>query len=106
MTDTPAMKLDARPDRIDLRDRMYQPPLRNLVPQYPSAAIVERFFPLYAEHDMVLDQGHEGACTGFGLAAMVNYLFWRRDLSLTLKHADTSDPSLEFSPPPKVSESP
>jgi hypothetical protein len=27
---------------------------------------------------MVLDQGKEGACTGFGLSATINYLLWRR----------------------------
>ena len=32
--------------------------------------------PLYDRTNMVLDQGEEGACTGFGLAAVVNYLKW------------------------------
>jgi len=26
---------------------------------------------------MILDQGTDGACTGFGLAAVINYLFLR-----------------------------
>jgi hypothetical protein len=30
--------------------------------------------PAYAEAKQVLDQGEEGACTGFGLAAVINYL--------------------------------
>src|SRR5690606_17219884 len=28
--------------------------------------------------DLILDQGQEGACTGFGLAAVINYLLWVR----------------------------
>lgn len=103
MNKTPTIKLDARPDRIDLRDRMYQPPLRNLVPEYPSADLVERYLPRYASHGMVLDQGHEGACTGFGLAATINYLFWRRNLNLALTQADASEPVPDFEPPSKVS---
>ena len=31
-----------------------------------------------AADGMILDQGQEGACTGFGLAACVNYLHWER----------------------------
>jgi hypothetical protein len=70
--------LDARPDRLDLRDFPYRPPLRNLPPEYPEAAALKRSFPRYATDKMVLDQGKEGACTGFGLAAVVNYLRWSR----------------------------
>jgi hypothetical protein len=70
--------LDARPDRLDLRDFPYRPPLRNLPPEYPEAAALKRSFPKYASDKMVLDQGMEGACTGFGLAAVVNYLRWSR----------------------------
>ncbi len=93
-------KLDARPDRIDLRDRQYMPPLTSLEPEFPSSKIVEEFFPKYAEDHMVLDQGREGACTGFGLAAMINYLFWRREI----EHIFEEDRNImDFSPPPKVS---
>src|SRR5436190_17894379 len=70
--------LDARPDRLDLRDFPYRPPLKNLPPEYPDAATLKRSFPRYAADKMVLDQGTEGACTGFGLAAVVNYLRWSR----------------------------
>jgi len=69
-------QLDARPDRIDLRDRPYEPPLRSLDPEFPPNEYVNKYFPLYK--DLVLNQGKEGACTGFGLAATINYLFWRR----------------------------
>jgi hypothetical protein len=56
--------LDAFPDKIDLEDWPYQPTLRAL----PSELINIPFVPA------ILDQGTEGACTGFALAAVVNYL--------------------------------
>lgn len=67
--------LDARPDRVDFRDRPYQPPLRPLPPAYPPQDDIEEFFEEYARTN-ILNQGREGACTGFGLAAMINYLYW------------------------------
>lgn len=73
---------DARPDRIDLRDRIYSPRLVSLPPQWPDAALIKKYFPLYAP--LVLSQGKEGACTGFGLAAVVNYLVWRKALAVLL----------------------
>lgn len=63
---------DARPDKIDLRDRLYQPRLMNLPALYPDTKLVSAHFGNY--QSLVLDQGQEGACTGFGLAAMINYL--------------------------------
>ncbi|HIP40242.1 MAG TPA: peptidase C1 [Desulfocapsa sulfexigens] len=71
-------QLDARPDRIDLRDRSYQPPLKSLEPEFPPANWVTDYFQMYKS--LVLDQGQEGACTGFGLACTINYLLWRRAL--------------------------
>lgn len=56
--------LDAVPDRIDLRDWMYQPALAPL----PSALVNCSRVP------EILDQGREGACTGFALAAVINFL--------------------------------
>jgi hypothetical protein len=88
--------LDARPDRLDLRDFPYRPPLRNLLPEYPDAATLKRAFPRYAADKMVLDQGQEGACTGFGLAAVVNYLRWSR-IQLAKRGRSRK------TPPPKVS---
>jgi hypothetical protein len=70
-------RFDARPDRVDLRDREYQPRLKSLPSQYPGAQEVRRYLPMYEEDRMILDQGKEGACTGFGLAAVMNYLLWR-----------------------------
>jgi len=69
--------LDARPDRLDLRDREYRPPLLSLPDAWPLEKDYERLFQIYKEHNMILDQGKEGACTGFGLAAVINYLFIR-----------------------------
>jgi hypothetical protein len=71
-------RFDARPDRIDYRDLEYRAPLVSLPDRYPSQALIDRYFPQYSKHGMVLDQGTEGACTGFGLAVVVNYLRWAR----------------------------
>lgn len=55
--------VDVVPDAPDLRDRMYEPALIDLqVKVHPPVGIT------------ILDQGQEGACTGFGLAAVINYL--------------------------------
>lgn len=67
-------QFDARPDRIDFRDLPYRPRLVSLPDKYPTDQLIRDFFPYYAP--LVLDQGKEGACTGFGLAAVVNYLRW------------------------------
>ena len=69
--------LDARPDRVDLRDRPYQPRLRSLPLQYPPPVDIARYLARYQQDQMILDQGSEGACTGFGLAGVVNYLRWK-----------------------------
>jgi hypothetical protein len=69
---------DARPDRLDFRDKTYLPPLRSLPPCHPSDADIERFMAPYAAGGMILDQGQEGACTGFGLACVINYLLFVR----------------------------
>lgn len=66
--------LVARPDRVDFRDRPYAPPLRSLPPVWPPKNIIDRNLKSYA--DYILDQGSEGACTGFGLAAVINFIFW------------------------------
>lgn len=59
-----ARKFDARPDTVDLRDRVYQPTLRLLKQAVDNRPGVPK----------ILDQGSEGACTGFALAAVINYL--------------------------------
>lgn len=57
-------KLDVHRDSTDFRDRIYEPALiplkREIVPKPNDVT--------------VLDQGREGACTGFGLAAVINFL--------------------------------
>jgi pimeloyl-ACP methyl ester carboxylesterase len=59
--------LDALPDSIDFRDINYIPTLVRV----PPVSDLEE----YIKHDIpVLDQGTEGACTGFGLATVANYL--------------------------------
>ena len=75
-----SMKLDARPDRLDLRDLPYRPPVRSLPEVYPSDEKVQELLTQYVADDLILDQGQEGACTGFGLACVINYLLWRRHL--------------------------
>lgn len=90
-------KLDARPDRIDLRDREYLPPLKALLPEFPPADYISEYYPLY--RSLVLDQGSEGACTGFGLACTINYLQW---CQVVLQNARTKRIT-EKDLPPQVS---
>ncbi len=60
--------LDAVSDIPDIRDRMYEPMLIQLKNKMDPPGNIA-----------VLDQGREGACTGFGLAAVINLLNMRRD---------------------------
>lgn len=63
--------LTARRDTVDFRDKMFVPTLVE-VPESKS-------LDSYLECDpWILDQGEEGACTGFGLAAVANYLLATR----------------------------
>jgi len=73
---------DARPDRLDFRDLPYSPPLRSLPPCSPAQADLAKYLKSYVAQGLVLDQGSEGACTGFGLACVVNYLLWLQHLAL------------------------
>lgn len=58
---------DARPDTVDFRDRMFEATLVEVPPRISLADYQQWKVP-------ILDQGHEGACTGFGLATVANYL--------------------------------
>lgn len=70
--------LTARRDTPDLRDRPYLPPPANLHDAFPPDALVREWLPRYTRAGLILDQGQEGACTGFGLACVVNFLRWRK----------------------------
>ena len=62
--------LKARKDPVDLRDFYYEGSLLEL----PQSIDNRRKIP----HQIEMDQETEGACTGFGLAAVVNYLLHNR----------------------------
>ncbi len=96
-------RLDTRPDRIDLRDRKYLPPLRNLIAEYPPAMVLGQAVPLYQQHKMILDQGQEGACTGFGLAATINALLWQQKM-LHIGSDGQLAVNEDLAPPEKVSQ--
>ncbi len=53
--------LNVLSDAPDIRDRAYEPALIALAREVKSPA-----------NRVVLDQGVEGACTGFGLAAVID----------------------------------
>jgi papain like protease len=59
-----------RPDPPDLRDRLYNPILRVLEPEFNTRP--------YDDPRLVKDQGTTPACTGFALAAMVESLTFKR----------------------------
>ena len=77
--------LDARPDRLDLRDLPYRAPLRSLPSHFPTNEQLNALLPGYVAAGLILDQGSEGACTGFGLACVVNHMLWRRHVQLKAK---------------------
>jgi predicted chitinase len=64
-------RFDARPDTLDFRDLMYVPTLVEVPTHVPLGDYLDCNVP-------ILDQGTEGACTGYGLATVANYLLLRR----------------------------
>ena len=73
-TDTPERTFDAMPDRIDERDWFYRPGLTAL----PDMIVNCDHVPT------ILQQGKEGACTGYALAAVINYLLAGRTSRATV----------------------
>ena len=65
-----------KPDAADLRDRLFMPAAVSLPNEYPSEENVGKFLPAYTAAKLILNQGKEGACTGFGLTCVINYLRW------------------------------
>ncbi|RVI87555.1 peptidase C1 [Sinorhizobium meliloti] len=68
---TVARTLDALPDTIDFRDAIFVPTLIRVQAQTALQGYRDLKIP-------VLNQGREGACTGFGLATVANYLLRAR----------------------------
>jgi len=62
---------NVRPDTLDFRDKLFVPTLTE-VPTRIELKDYEKF------KVPILDQGTEGACTGFGLATVINYLSIKR----------------------------
>jgi len=67
-TSTDNYQLNAISDLPDVRDLLYQPAL---------TAVKDFIDP--PDDLFILDQGQEGACTGFGLAATINHLYQRTE---------------------------
>ncbi len=65
---------DARPDTLDFRDRMFVPTLIEVPEELSMNAYENRL----RGKALILDQGEEGACSGFALAATCNYLLRTR----------------------------
>ncbi|MDA8433573.1 MAG: C1 family peptidase [Nitrospiraceae bacterium] len=64
-------KLNVRPDTLDFRDKMYQATLVEVPVRIALTDYLKFRVP-------VLNQGTEGACTGYGLATVVHYLLRAR----------------------------
>lgn len=63
--------LDTRPDTLDFRDQLYEATLVDV----PARIDLEEYRKLNIP---ILDQGREGACTGFALATVAHYLLAKR----------------------------
>lgn len=71
----PERVFDAARDTVDFRDKMYVPTLVEVPTEIP----LEHYRTRYGKRKPpVLDQQSEGACTGFGLAAVANFLLHTR----------------------------
>ena len=72
-TTTVSRTFNVRRDPTDFRDLMFVPTLIEVPTLVPTSDYLRYKVP-------VLDQGTEGACTGFGLATVANYLLLRRQV--------------------------
>lgn len=79
--------LNTHPDLPDLRDRIYEPALLDLK---------IKLGPPDPGDSPVLDQGREGACTGFALASIVNLLNARRRASAALAPPQRVSPRMLY----------
>jgi hypothetical protein len=70
--------LDARPDTVDFRDQIFVATLVEVPSERPLAAYKREYKRATGHEVPILNQGEEGACTGFGLAALCNYLLGTR----------------------------
>lgn len=66
-------------DAPDIRDRIYKPALIRVSDSYPDD--LSRDLHQWKHGQTILDQGNEGACTGFSLAAVINELYRRRGVA-------------------------
>jgi len=76
----PQFKRSVVPDQVDLRDRIYQPP----VAHRPAPVMLPR-----VQLD-VLDQGATNACTGFSLASVVRFLLLAQQQESSAPRAGTA----------------
>jgi predicted chitinase len=67
---------DTRKDPPDLRDRLYQPPPMLMPAAHPAESDVGSKFKDYGS--LVMDQGEDSSCTGYGLACVINFARWQR----------------------------
>jgi len=77
---------DVQRDSFDFRDLIYRPALVELP---------DELFPRW-EYLHILDQESEGACTGFGLAAVVNYLLAHKRKTAPAKPATRASARMLF----------
>ena len=67
-------RLTAIPDTLDFRDLMFVPTLIEV----PARRPLESYTDAMGDELRILDQGVEGACTGYALAAVAHYLLTQR----------------------------
>ncbi len=91
--------LDVRQDRLDLRDRVYHPLLKSLDANYPKSTYINHMLTCYREENLILDQGDNGACSGYALASVINYLLWKRDNEDPIKEQTEKDKKSEMVSP-------